>query len=26
MMSEAVKTYLEKRGTTAKVVHRDIEK
>jgi RNase adapter protein RapZ len=26
MMSEAVKKYLEKRGTTAKVVHRDIEK
>jgi UPF0042 nucleotide-binding protein len=26
MMSEAVKKYLEQRGTTAKVVHRDIEK
>ncbi|HEX4535395.1 MAG TPA: RNase adapter RapZ [Candidatus Acidoferrum sp.] len=26
MMSEAVKKYLEKRGTTAKVVHRDIQK
>ncbi|HSY31035.1 MAG TPA: RNase adapter RapZ [Verrucomicrobiae bacterium] len=26
MMSEAVKKYLEKRGATAKVVHRDIEK
>jgi UPF0042 nucleotide-binding protein len=26
MMSEAVKKYLEKRGTAAKVVHRDIEK
>jgi UPF0042 nucleotide-binding protein len=26
MMSEAVEKYLEKRGTTAKVVHRDIEK
>jgi UPF0042 nucleotide-binding protein len=26
MMSEAVKKYLEKRGTTAKVVHRDVEK
>ncbi|HTC65928.1 MAG TPA: RNase adapter RapZ [Candidatus Acidoferrum sp.] len=26
MMSEAVKKYLEKRGVTAKVVHRDIEK
>jgi RNase adapter protein RapZ len=26
MMSEAVKKYLEKRGTIAKVVHRDIEK
>src|ERR1017187_10213268 len=26
MMSEAVRKYLEKRGVTAKVVHRDIEK
>ena len=26
MMSESVKKYLEKRGVTAKVVHRDIEK